>query len=182
MTEKKFDSSIHGVQVLRVTFYQSVKIGQTESETVTRELAQFKSIQIVLFEDKIFLRDPTWKTLEGEEPRVIVVGLHNVRHFILKKTPFVKSKYADVFAHVVKPEDKVVAKAPPVNNTQLGDQPHRDTTKTGPNKDIGNQPGFHDKSMISEYRKKLDALKVPWDGRLKEKGLRALIDAHSPKK
>ena len=84
------------VEVKSVTFYQTVRLNSKEEKTVSPSIgAHHRKTQMVFAEDKIFIRDPSW--VKHDLDCVYVIGLHNVRHFSVKKEDFLDSEYAEVF-------------------------------------------------------------------------------------
>lgn len=79
-----------------VTFYQSVHLNRVGYNTVHKSLKGLSTVQCAFLDDKIFIRDKNW-TKEGSKNTVIIVGLHNVRSFVINVDDFKSSSYTDVF-------------------------------------------------------------------------------------
>lgn len=103
------------IELKSVTFYQSVRIDGVEVTTLLKESAGNRRLQMVYCEDKIFLRNPDWKSKHFVNT-VIAVGLHNVRHLVMDKECFTGGEFKEIFK-VVKKQKEEPKKATPTQKT-----------------------------------------------------------------
>mgnify|MGYP000562945952 CR=1 FL=1 len=78
-----------------VTFYQSVLLNSKGENTVHHSLRGQEKTQCAFADDKVFIRNPNWQ--KASKDKIVVVGLHNVRHLSINLQDFINSPYGDVF-------------------------------------------------------------------------------------